>query len=90
MQAHPTRAATRLRPGRQATRPPRPRVAVCPRAVAPVGAAGMLGAPARAVDLLDAVIVVSDVGIMGGSGAEEFMVLNDFGEDTLVLCDNCD
>ena len=39
---------------------------------------------------LDAIAVVSDVGIMGGSGAEEFMVLNDFGEDTLVVCDNRD
>ncbi|MFL5681290.1 MAG: proline--tRNA ligase [Chloroflexota bacterium] len=39
---------------------------------------------------LDAIRVRSDVGIMGGSGAHEFMVLNDFGEDTLVLCDNCD
>ncbi len=32
----------------------------------------------------------ADVGIMGGSEALEFMVLNEFGEDTLVLCDNCD
>jgi prolyl-tRNA synthetase len=39
---------------------------------------------------LDALMVRSDVGIMGGTGAHEFMVLNDFGEDTLVLCDNCD
>ena len=39
---------------------------------------------------IPAIAVVSDVGIMGGSGAEEFMFLNDFGEDTLVLCDNCD
>jgi prolyl-tRNA synthetase len=38
---------------------------------------------------LDAVAVGADVGIMGGSGAHEFMVLNDFGEDTLVLCDQC-
>jgi len=38
---------------------------------------------------LDAIAVGADVGIMGGSGAHEFMVLNDFGEDTLVLCDNC-
>jgi prolyl-tRNA synthetase len=38
---------------------------------------------------LDAVVVGADVGIMGGSGAHEFMVLNDFGEDTLVLCDSC-
>jgi prolyl-tRNA synthetase len=39
---------------------------------------------------LEAVAVGADVGIMGGSEALEFMVLNEFGEDTLVLCDNCD
>src|SRR5690348_17071093 len=39
---------------------------------------------------LDAIMVRSDVGIMGGRGAHEYMVVNDFGEDTLVLCDNCD
>jgi prolyl-tRNA synthetase len=39
---------------------------------------------------LDAIMVRSDVGIMGGTGAHEFMVINDFGEDTLVLCDNGD
>src|SRR5215213_1158013 len=39
---------------------------------------------------LAAIAVRSDVGIMGGSAAHEFMVLNDFGEDTLVLCDNGD
>jgi prolyl-tRNA synthetase len=39
---------------------------------------------------LDAIAVGADVGIMGGSGAHEFMVLNEFGEDTLVLCDQCD
>jgi prolyl-tRNA synthetase len=39
---------------------------------------------------LDAIAVRSDVGIMGGRGAHEFMVVNEFGEDTLVLCDNCD
>ena len=38
---------------------------------------------------LDAIAVGADVGIMGGSGAHEFMVLNEFGEDTLVLCDSC-
>ncbi len=35
------------------------------------------------------VAVGADVGIMGGSQAHEFMVLNEFGEDTLVLCDAC-
>jgi prolyl-tRNA synthetase len=39
---------------------------------------------------LDAIMVRSDVGIMGGTGAHEFMVVNDYGEDTLVICDNCD
>jgi prolyl-tRNA synthetase len=38
---------------------------------------------------LDAIAVGADVGIMGGSGAHEFMVLNEWGEDTLVLCDSC-
>jgi prolyl-tRNA synthetase len=38
---------------------------------------------------LDAIMVRSDVGIMGGTGAHEFMVVNEFGEDTLVLCDSC-
>ena len=38
---------------------------------------------------LETVAVGSDVGIMGGSGAHEFMVINEHGEDTLVLCDAC-
>ena len=38
---------------------------------------------------LDTVAVGSDVGIMGGSGAHEFMFINPHGEDTLVLCDAC-
>ena len=38
---------------------------------------------------LDTVVVGADVGIMGGSQAHEFMVLNPAGEDTLVLCDAC-
>jgi len=37
---------------------------------------------------LEVVVVGSDVGIMGGSGAHEFMVINPHGEDTLVLCDS--
>ncbi len=36
---------------------------------------------------LDVVVVASDVGIMGGSLAHEFMVLNPAGEDVLVLCE---
>jgi prolyl-tRNA synthetase len=38
---------------------------------------------------LETVTVASDVGIMGGSQAHEFMVLNPAGEDVLVLCDVC-
>ena len=38
---------------------------------------------------LDALPVASDVGMMGGSLAHEFMVLNPAGEDVLVLCDAC-
>ncbi len=38
---------------------------------------------------LETVAVGADVGIMGGTKAHEFMVLNEFGEDTLVLCDAC-
>jgi prolyl-tRNA synthetase len=38
---------------------------------------------------LDTVVVASDVGIMGGSQAHEFMVLNAAGEDVLVLCESC-
>ncbi|MFM2105953.1 MAG: Proline--tRNA ligase [Chloroflexota bacterium] len=39
---------------------------------------------------LDAIAVASDVGMMGGSQAHEFMVLNPAGEDVLVLCEACD
>ncbi len=38
---------------------------------------------------LNAIPVGADVGIMGGSLAHEFMVINEHGEDTLVLCDAC-
>jgi len=38
---------------------------------------------------LQAIAVASDVGMMGGSGAHEFMVLNPAGEDVLVLCEAC-
>ena len=38
---------------------------------------------------LPTVLVGSDVGVMGGSQAHEFMVINENGEDTLVLCDSC-
>ena len=38
---------------------------------------------------LDAIPVSSDVGMMGGTEAHEFMVLNPYGEDTLVVCEAC-
>ena len=38
---------------------------------------------------LPVIAVGGDVGIMGGSGAHEFMYLTTLGEDTLVLCDAC-
>ena len=38
---------------------------------------------------LHAIAVASDVGMMGGTGAHEFMVLNPAGEDVLVLCERC-
>ncbi len=42
------------------------------------------------VGLGDAVCVVeSDTGMMGGTGAHEFMVLNEHGEDTLLFCEGC-
>ncbi|MCW5876311.1 MAG: proline--tRNA ligase [Anaerolineales bacterium] len=36
-----------------------------------------------------AVAVASDVGMMGGSMAHEYMYLTPVGEDTLLLCDKC-
>jgi prolyl-tRNA synthetase len=39
---------------------------------------------------LHAIAVGADVGMMGGSLAHEFMVVNPAGEDTLVLCERCD
>jgi prolyl-tRNA synthetase len=38
---------------------------------------------------LKTVAVDSDVGIMGGTEAREFMVLNPAGEDVLVICEAC-
>jgi prolyl-tRNA synthetase len=38
---------------------------------------------------IQALVVQSDVGMMGGSMAHEFMFLSDIGEDTLVICDSC-
>src|SRR5438093_9729601 len=39
---------------------------------------------------LKTIAVGADVGIMGGTLAHEFMVLNEWGEDTLVLCERGD
>ena len=38
---------------------------------------------------LDAIAVESDVGMMGGRVAHEYMYLTAIGEDTLILCDQC-
>ena len=38
---------------------------------------------------LPAIAVSSDVGMMGGSGADEFMAVTEAGEDTLILCNSC-
>lgn len=38
---------------------------------------------------INAIAVASDVGMMGGSMAHEYMYLTPIGEDTLVLCHNC-
>jgi len=35
-------------------------------------------------------VVEADSGAIGGSGSKEFMVLADSGEDTIVVCNNCD
>jgi prolyl-tRNA synthetase len=38
---------------------------------------------------LPVIAVSSDVGMMGGSLAHEYMYLTPIGEDTLVLCSHC-
>ena len=35
------------------------------------------------------IAVKSDVGMMGGQMAHEFMYLNEIGEDTIIFCDEC-
>jgi len=35
-------------------------------------------------------VVDADAGAIGGSGSKEFMVLADSGEDTIVVCNDCD
>jgi prolyl-tRNA synthetase len=39
---------------------------------------------------LDAISVESDTGAMGGDTAHEFQVLTEVGEDSIVVCPNCD
>ena len=39
---------------------------------------------------LSTISVKADTGSMGGSGSEEFMVESEVGDDTLLLCPNCD
>ena len=39
---------------------------------------------------VEVVAVASDTGLMGGSGAHEFMLLTPVGEDTILLCAHCD
>ncbi len=39
---------------------------------------------------LDTVSVKADSGAMGGSGSEEFMVLSNVGEESIVFCSSCD
>lgn len=41
----------------------------------------------RKIGLKNFISVKSDTGMMGGSVAHEFMSINDFGEDELILCD---
>ncbi len=38
---------------------------------------------------LPVISVSSDVGMMGGTGADEFMAVTNSGEDTLILCEKC-
>ena len=41
------------------------------------------------VGLPQVIAIGSDTGMMGGGTADEFMLINDIGEDTIVLCDKC-
>ncbi|MCI8308105.1 MAG: proline--tRNA ligase [Lachnospiraceae bacterium] len=42
------------------------------------------------VGLPEVISVKSDTGMMGGSGAHEFIFLADIGEDSIAICQNCD
>jgi len=39
---------------------------------------------------IEVVVVESDTGMMGGTGAHEFMLVTESGEDSLILCGHCD
>lgn len=43
----------------------------------------------KRVGLPEVIAIKSDTGMMGGSGAHEFMLLSDAGEDSIVICDEC-
>ncbi len=43
----------------------------------------------KRVGIPEVVAVASDTGMMGGSGAHEYMLLCDAGEDKIVICDEC-
>lgn len=38
---------------------------------------------------LDVASIYSDTGMMGGTGAHEFMLLSEAGEDSIIICDKC-
>ncbi len=38
---------------------------------------------------LDVVSIYSDTGMMGGTGAHEFMLLSGAGEDSIIICEKC-
>lgn len=44
----------------------------------------------RRVGLTNTISVLSDSGMMGGAVSHEFMAINTFGEDTLIICPGCD
>ena len=44
----------------------------------------------RRVGIPEVVTVASDSGMMGGNTSHEYMLLNEAGEDSIVLCESCD
>ncbi|NIN69342.1 MAG: proline--tRNA ligase [Anaerolineae bacterium] len=38
----------------------------------------------------EVLVVEADPGLMGGAASHEFMLVNEAGEDTLIICDGCD